>query len=278
MIMNEQQLPLTQALGFTREPFDKNIPSTYLFMSQQIKQLFNQLKQLLQRRGIALITGEIGAGKSTAIRTFIDQLEKNLYDIAYVADPTIGIRGILNSIAIQLHLEGGYFKWQLLEQLKQTIEKNAYDFNKTTLLIIDEVQHMDTKSLEQIRLFTNFKIDSQTPLNLILLGQPDVNKTIRLHSMQALSQRTTFRYHLSGLDRSEANAYITHHLAIAGRTDPLFTDDVIEEIFQQTKGIPRVINNLCYACLMEIYQQNKNMVDIPSLEKILIQWDMMKNI
>jgi len=276
--MTEQQLPLNQALGFTREPFDKNIPTKHLFLSQQIKQLFNQLKQLILRRGIALVTGEIGAGKSTAIRAFVDQLEPNRFDIAYIADPTIGIRGILNSIAIQLHLEGGYFKWQLLEQLKQAIEKNAYDFNKTTLLIIDEVQHLDTKALEQLRLFTNFKIDSQTPLNLILLGQSDVNKTIRLQSMQALSQRTTFRYHLSGLDKSEAKPYITHHLAIAGRTDPLFSDEVIEEIFQQSKGIPRVINNLCYACLVEIYQQNKSIVDTPNLEKVLIQWDMLLNI
>jgi general secretion pathway protein A len=272
--MTDQPLPLTQALGFTRQPFDKNIPTKQLFVSRQIKQLFSQLQQLLQRRGIALVTGEIGAGKSTAIRAFIDQLEPNRFDIAYIADPTIGIRGILNSIAIQLHLEAGYFKWQLLEKLKHTIEKNAYDFNKTTLLIIDEVQHLDSKALEQLRLFTNFKIDSQTPLNLVLLGQSDVNKTIRLQSMQALSQRTTFRYHLSGMDKAEANPYISHHLAIAGRTDPLFSDDVIEEIFQQAKGIPRIINNLCYACLVEIYQENKTIVDTPTLEKILIQWDL----
>jgi len=276
--MSQQPLPLTQALGLTRQPFDKNIPTKNLFMSQQINELFTMLRQFLQRRGIALITGEIGAGKSTAVRAFIDQLEPNLYDVAYIADPTIGIRGILNAIALQLRLEGGYFKWQLLESLKRTIEKNAYDFNKTTLLIIDEVQHMDARDLEQIRLFTNFKIDSQSPLNLILLGQADVNKTIRLHSMQALYQRTAFRYHVSGLNKSEAKAYITHHLALAGRTDPLFTDDVIDDIFQQAKGIPRVINNLCYACLADIYQQQKNIVDVPTLERVLILWDMSKNI
>jgi len=272
--MTEPTVTLTHALGFSQEPFDKNIPTKQLFLSHQIKQLFAQLKLLIQRRGIALITGEIGAGKSTAIRAFIEQLEHNRFDIAYIADPTIGIRGILNSIAMQLHLAGGYFKWQLLERLKQTIEKNAYDFNKTTLLIIDEVQHLIPSDLEQIRLFTNFKIDSQTPLNLILLGQPDVHKTIRLQSMQALSQRTTIRYHLSGLDKAEAKPYIAHHLAIAGRTDALFSDEVIEEIFHQAKGIPRVMNTLCYACLVEIYQQNKSLVDTASLEKVLIQWDL----
>lgn len=271
--MNNQTLPLPQALGFTRQPFDKNLPLKHLFLSQQIKELFSGLKHFLQRRGIAIITGEIGAGKSTTIRAFTEQLEKNHYDIAYIPDPTVGMRGILSSISGQLNLDGGYFKWQLLEKLKQCIEKNAYDFNKTTLLIIDEAQLLSTKTLEEIRLFTNFKIDSQSPLNLILSAQPDFQNTIHLNIMKALFQRINFRYHLSGLDTSEAKPYINHHLTVAGRTDELFTDDVINEIFQQAKGIPRVINSLAYGCLMEIYLQNKNIVDMPTLEKILLKWD-----
>jgi len=270
--MDKKPLPLLQYFGFTKQPFDKNLPLKHLFLSRQISQLFDQLKLFLHRRGIALITGEIGSGKSTAIRTFLEHLEKNNYDIAYIPDPTIGIRGILNSIAIQLNLQAGYFKWQLLERLKLSIEKNAQDFNKTTILIIDEAQLLNTKNLEEIRLFTNFKIDSHTPLNLILSGQPDLIKTIYLNSMKALCQRINFRYHLSGLDSSETKDYINNHLKYAGRTDTLFGDDVIEEIFQQAKGIPRVINNLCFDCLVEIYQQNKNIVEISTLEKVLLKW------
>jgi type II secretory pathway predicted ATPase ExeA len=270
--MEKQTVPLLQHFGFIRQPFDKNLPLKQLFVSKQIAQLFDQLKHFLHRRGIALITGEIGAGKSTALRAFTEQLEKNTCDIAYIPDPTIGIRGILNSIALQLNLEAGYFKWQLTEKLKHAIEKNAYDFNKFTLLIIDEAQLITTKNLEEIRLFTNFKIDSQTPMLLILSAQPDVTKTIHLNSMKALAQRINLRYHLSGLDASEAKEYILHHLKVAGKTDPLFTDDVIAEIFQQSKGIPRVMNNLCYDCLLEIYQQNKNIVDMPTIERVLMKW------
>lgn len=107
---------------------------------------------------------------------------------------------------------------------------------------------------------------------LILSAQPDVTKTIHLNSMKALAQRINLRYHLSGLDASEAKEYIHHHLKVAGRTDPLFTDDVISEIFQRSKGIPRVMNNLCFDCLLEIYQQNKNIVDMPTIERVLIKW------
>jgi type II secretory pathway predicted ATPase ExeA len=270
--MDKQPLPLMQAFGFTRQPFDKNLPLKQLFLSRQIKELFEHLKLLLHRKGIALITGEVGSGKSTAIRAFTEQLETTLFDIVYLSDPTLGIRGLLNAIARQLNLEGGYFKWQLTEKLKHHIEKNATDFNKTTLLIIDEAQLLNPKTLEDIRLFTNFKIDSQTPLNLILAAQPDFQQTIRLHSLKALFQRINFRYHITGLEAGEAQHYITHHLKVAGRTDPIFSDDVVSEIYQQAKGIPRVINNLCYDCLIDIYRAGKNVVDTATLEQVLLKW------
>ncbi len=270
--MDKQQLPLMQAFGFTKQPFDKNLPLKQLFLSRQINELFEHLKLLIQRKGIALITGEVGSGKSTAIRAFTENLETNLFDITYISDPTLGIRGILNSIALQLNLEAGYFKWQLTEKLKNHIEKNAADFNKTTLLIIDEAQLLNPKTLEEIRLFTNFKIDSQTPLNLILVAQPDFQQTIRLHSLKALFQRINFRYHVTGLEASEAASYINHHLKVAGRVDSIFSDDVVQEIYQQAKGIPRVINNLCYDCLLEIHREGKNVVDTATLERVMLRW------
>lgn len=271
--MNSSNLTFLEALGLTRQPFDKNLSARNLFHSRQIKELFQRLKLFLGRRGIAMVTGEIGAGKSTAIRAFTESLEPTHYDIAYIHDPTIGMRGILNDMAIQLNLEAGYFKWQLLEKLKHSIEKNASNFNKTTLLIIDEAQLLNTQVLEELRMFTNFKIDSASPLNLILLGQPELNKIIRLNSMKALLQRINCRYHLTGLETNEISEYVTHHLQIAGRSDCLFPNEVITEIFQQAQGIPRVINKLAYDCLLEIFQQNKNLVSQDILETVLVKWD-----
>lgn len=267
------KLSLTEALGLTREPFDKNLPAKDLFLSSQIQTLSDKLRFFLKRRGVAVITGEIGSGKSTAIRAFTEKLEKNLYDIAYVCDPTIGFKGILSQIASQLKLETCHFKWKLVERLKTYIEKNASEYNKTTLVVIDEAQLLKPEILEGLRLFTNFQFDSLSPMNLIFVGQPDFCDTIRLNSLKALNQRINFRYHISGLDKNEVNAYIKHHLEKAGRTDDLFTDDVINDIFQQAKGIPRVINNLCYECLIDIYQENKNIVDSTTFEKVLINLD-----
>jgi len=267
--MNNSNLTGLEALGFSRQPFAKELSLKHLFLSRQIRELFERFRQFLGRRGIAMITGDVGAGKSTAIRAFTEKLESNRYDIAYIDDPTIGMRGILNSMAAQLNLEAGYFKWQLLGKLKTIIKKNFDDYHKTTLLIIDEAQMLPVKILEELRMFTNFKIDSLCPLNLILMGQPELIKIIRLNSMKALYQRITLRYHMTGLDESEIKNYMAHHLQIAGRSDNLFSEEVISEIFQQAQGIPRMINNLCYECLLETVNLNKSIVDLPTLEVVL---------
>ncbi|MDZ7369518.1 MAG: AAA family ATPase [candidate division KSB1 bacterium] len=191
----------------------------------------------------------------------------------YIDDPTLGLRGMLSSIAHQLNLNAKFFKWQLVPELKAAIEKNFADYHKTTLLIIDDAQHLKPQALDELRLLTNFHIDSKAPLSLILLAQPEFRKLVQLQALEAFRQRLTLRVHLTGLAQSEAAAYVKHQLEIAGRTDTLFTDDVIAEIYQQAKGIPRLINTLCYECLLDIYRQQKNVVDLPTLEKVLCQYE-----
>ncbi len=267
--MNE----LNAHFGFLTEPFSKELSAKSLFMTQQLKTLFQRLDQLLRRRGIALITGEVGCGKSTAIRAFAEQIEKKQVDFVYIDDPTIGMRGVFNAIANQLNLSAKYFKWQLMTGLKAAIEKNCHDYGKTTVVVIDEAQLLKVPNLEELRLFTNFKIDSHSPMTLILLAHPDFTNLVRLKSLEAFRQRLVLRAHLNGLTTDEAHAYVKHHLEIAGRTDPLFTDDAITEIYQQAKGIPRLINTLCYECLYQIYSENKNIVDMPTVETVLLRYE-----
>ena len=259
--------------GFLTEPFTKSIAAKSLFISAQLETLFVRLRQLIARRGLALITGEIGSGKSTAIRAFAESLEKTLFDWVYIADPTIGMRGVWASVAVQLGLDCKFFKWQLMPTIKNAIEKNFHDYHKTTIIVIDDAQLLKPAALEEFRLFTNFRIDSQSPMMLILLAQPEFRKLVQLKALEAFSQRLTLRAHLTGLAQKEAKAYIGHHLAVAGRTDDLFTDDVITEIYQQAKGLPRLINTLCYDCLWEAYEQQKNLVDLPTIERVLCRYD-----
>jgi len=259
--------------GFITEPFSKEIATKSLFLSAQLKGLFERLRLFIGRRGIALITGEVGSGKSTAVRAFADTVDKNQHALVYIDNPTLGVRGMFNNVARQLNLNAPFFKWQLVSELKAAIEKNFTDYHKTTLLIIDDAQHLRPQALDELRLLTNFHIDSKAPLSLILLAQPEFRTIVQLKALEAFRQRLTVRIHLTGLAQDEAGAYVKHQLEVAGRTDMLFTDEVITEIYQQAKGIPRLINTLCYECLLEIYQQHKNLVDMPTLEKVLCQYD-----
>lgn len=267
------QNTLKAYFGFLTEPFSKEIATKSLFLSAQLKGVFERLQHFIGRRGIALITGEVGAGKSTALRAFTDTLDKNHHAVVYIDDPTLGLRGMFNSIARQLNLNTKFFTWQLVPELKAAIEKNFADYHKTTLVIIDDAQHLKPPALEALRLLTNFRIDSQAPLSLVLLAHPEFRTMVQLKALEAFSQRLTLRFHLTGLAQSEAAAYVKHQLEIAGHPDTLFTDDVIAEIYQQAKGIPRLINTLCYECLLDIYHQQKRVVDTPTLEKVLCQYD-----
>lgn len=263
----------TAYFGFLTEPFSKDIAAKSLFISKQLKALFTRLRQLIARRGLALITGEVGSGKSTAIRAFAESLEKNQFTWVYIDDPTIGMRGLWSSVAAQLGLNVKFFKWQLLPTIKNAIEKNFHDDHKTTVLVIDDAHLLKPAALEELRLFTNFRIDSHSPMLLILLAQPEFRNFLQLKALEAFSQRLVLRAQVTGLEQNEVKEYIHHHLAIAGRTDPLFTDDVITEIYHHAKGLPRVINTLCYDCLWEIYELQKNLVDLPTLERVLCRYD-----
>ena len=263
----------TAYFGFLTEPFAKDVAAKSLFITSQLKTLFARLTQLIARRGLALITGEVGSGKSTAIRAFAESLEKNQFDWVYLEDPTIGMRGLWTSVATQLGLNVKFFKWQLMPTIKSAIEKNYHDYHKTTIIVIDDAQLLKPAALEELRLFTNFKIDSHSPLMMILLAQPEFRKLIGLKALEAFSQRLTLRAHLTGLAQNEAKEYIAHHLTIAGRTDPIFTDDVIVEIYQHAKGLPRVINTICYDCLWDAYEQQNSLVDLPTLERVLCRYD-----
>lgn len=166
--------------GFLSEPFSKAIDPKALYISSQLQQLLQRLKLLLDRRAIALLTGDVGAGKTTALRGFIEQLDRNQYEVVYIDNPTLRVSGLLHSIAAQLNLDSPFYKWKLISYLKTAIEKNYHDYKKSTLIILDDAQLLPTPALwvsiplgEELRLFTNFRLDSHSPLTLILLAQPE---------------------------------------------------------------------------------------------------------
>lgn len=258
--------------GFMSMPFCKTTEPKNLFLSRLVKQLLDRLESLIGQRGIALLCGDVGAGKTTAMRAFVATLDANAHQIVYIDNPTIGSRGIFNTIANQLNIDPPYQKWQLIQTLKEIIEKNQREYKKTTVLIIDDAHLLKPPDLEEIRLFTNFRFDAYSPMTLILMAQPQLKQRLQLNSLQAFSQRITLQTQITGIEQNEAKPFIEHQINQAGRTDHIFSDNVCVDIYQQAKGLPRVMNYLCLNCLWEICRQNKNVVDAAILEKVLMEY------
>ncbi len=258
----------TSYFGLNENPFSIAPDPLYLYMSEHHREAFAHLKYGVKSDGgFVLLTGEVGAGKTTLCRSLLEQLPENVV-IAYVLNPKVSVIELLETICDELHItrpEQGSIK-QLVDRLNSyLLEANAH--GRKTVLIIDEAQNLSIDVLEQLRLLTNLETNRYKLLQIVLLGQPELLQILNRQEMRQLSQRVTARCHLGPLDAAEIGSYIRHRLNIAGCTRPLFPDTLSKTIWQLTGGIPRLINLVCDRALLGAYALECQQVD----SKILSQ-------
>jgi general secretion pathway protein A len=216
--------------GFKKTPFSDSPDAKQLFASQTWSQVKTRLEFLAQHHGVGLITGEVGAGKSTAARVFTATLNSSLYKILYV------------------HFSSGS-ALDLLRQIAGAVVRLNQSKKQHPILICDEAHLLPHPALEQLPLLLNFDMDSSRYLTLLLVGQPLLRRTLSLQMHEALRQRIGVQYHLEGLTREELDAYLTQQLKAAGVSQPLFDDTARQGMYQATKGIPRKVNKLAMTAL-----------------------------
>jgi len=248
--------------GFSATPFSRGIPTSKLFVAAGQEELKARLNYLVRERGIGLITGEIGSGKSTAVRAFVESLDPTRATVVYTANPLIGITGLYREMLGQLGEPVPMLRQQMVLALRRCCDVLTNERKKTPILIVDEAHLLDQRMLEELRLLLNVRMDSQSAAALVLVGHSELRRTLRLSIHEALWQRTTFRYHLRALDLTETGAYIRHQVEIAGyRGSALFSDGFVGKAFDYTKGIPRQINLVCTHALMAGCAQQKQVLD-----------------
>jgi general secretion pathway protein A len=235
--------------GFKKTPFSDSPDARQLFASAAWQQVKTRLEFLTQHHGVGLLTGEVGAGKSTAARLFTASLNPNLYKILYVHFASGTALDLLRQIALALSLEPVRFRGDLARQIADAIVRLNQDKKQHPILICDEAHLMPHAALEQLPLLLNFDMDSSRYLTLLLIGQPLLRRTLSLQMHDALRQRVSTHYHLEGLTREELDAYLSQQLKAAGVTQPLFDDTARQGLYQATKGIPRKINKLALTAL-----------------------------
>ncbi len=247
--------------GFSRMPFGKDLAPGMLHTHDAHAQAVARIQWCISEQAIGVISGECGAGKTVAARAAVAGLDASRHTVLYLGTPGVGLRGIYGLIVTALGGTPRFHHAALIPQAQELLAAESSERGKQVLLIIDEAHLLDADSLEGIRCLSNLGMDQTAPFGLLLLGQPTLRHRLRRGAFTALDQRVAVRYAITGLERAETTSYVAHHLALAGRSDTLFSDDAIELIHDVSRGLPRQVNNLAVSSLIAAFASKKSIVD-----------------
>ena len=263
---------LNDCYGFASTPFTKSIPSGNLFPSRGHQEIQGRLAFALQEHLPALITGDVGTGKSTAIRAFAHSLDPNVYAVVYLSNPHLSVTTLYRQILLALQVEPAFGFSRLLPQLRSTLSDLARK-GRFVLLVVDEAHLLPPQLFDQLRFLLNDAMDSTSLLTLVLLGQPDLAHKLRFAPFEALRQRIAVRYHLRPFDLEETAAYVKHHLRVADAQSQIFSDGFVSGVHDHTKGVARKINNVCRSALLLGATEHKQILDETDLKRVLLDLD-----
>lgn len=263
-----------QFYGFTRQPFSRDIPTNDLFPAETQMEVAARLDHLTRERGMGLLTGETGSGKSTAVRRFVATLDANRYFTVYLSNPLLGMSGIYRELLTSLGHEPLFSRPKMVARIRIVLDDLIQNKRRIPFVIFDEAHLLPDVAFEQLRLLFSTSMDSQSLGVLLLVGQPELRRTLRLAAHEAFFQRLTTIYHLSPLDLAQNTAYIRHHVQFAGYlSGQLFTDDAVTRIYDHTKGVPRLINRLCIHALIAGAIENKTLIEESLVRKAIADLD-----
>ncbi len=244
-----------------KTPFG-NVPARSAFYrSPQHEEALQRLRYVIEhRKGVAMLIGEVGCGKTTVIRALSDFFDKDKYQFQTISNPALGPTDLIKAILLKLagHANNGS-KADLLERLHQHLFQNAEN-GVSTALAIDEAHVIGNKaSLDELRMLLNIQSDDEFLITLILLGQPPLLKNIS--ELQPLKERISIKFNLEPLDPQNTLDYIVHRLKWAGATRDIFTREAVQAVYEFAGGLPLRINNLCDRCLLFGLMRQTRMVD-----------------
>jgi general secretion pathway protein A len=247
--------------GFRERPFEITPDPKFLYLSENHKEALAHLTYAVrERRGFTVVTGEVGTGKTILVQTLLSKLDGNT-KTAYLFNPMMGSTDFLHYICQDLGLKSqNKSKGQYLSQLHKFL-MSCYSKNETVVLIVDEAHKLDPKLLEEVRLLTNLETSKNKLLQVILIGQPELNEIMEKPEFRQLKQRVSLRYHVHPLNKEDTKKYVRKRLRVAGTFNlNIFTPKALNKIYRYTKGIPRLINIVCDNALLMGYATDQKVI------------------
>jgi len=262
-----------QFFGLSREPFSIAPDPRYLYMSERHREALAHLLYGVNGGGggFVLLTGEIGAGKTTVCRCLLEQIPRRC-NVAYIFNPKLTVEELLLSVCAEFHipiarLKGPHSLKDLVDALNEYLLR-THAISHNNVLIVDEAQNLSADVLEQLRLLTNLETNERKLLQIILIGQPELRDMLEQPELEQLAQRVVARYHLKALSADETRRYIRHRLEVAGLTTAVpFTEIALRRIHEISRGVPRRVNLLCDRALLGAYARGRPAADERMIEK-----------
>ncbi|MBC7995990.1 MAG: AAA family ATPase [Rhizobacter sp.] len=263
--------------GLRQEPFSIAPDPRYLYMSERHREaLAHLLYGVRGGGGVVLLTGEIGAGKTTVCRCFLEQIPKRC-NVAYIFNPKLTVVELLKTVCeeFRIPLDPDRLRSETVKEYLDPINEfllKTHAVGLNNVLIIDEAQNLSPEVLEQLRLLTNLETSERKLLQIILIGQPELRDMLARPDLEQLAQRVTARYHLKALSQAETTQYIRHRLSVAGLSGLVpFERDARKRIHQLSRGVPRRINLLCDRALLGAYAGGRSRVNRDTIDKAAVE-------
>ncbi len=253
--------------ALTRYPFEPSIGIDELFPTRGQEEADARIRHLLELRGIGLLTGEPGCGKSTVCRRIAGNLHPGLYRHRYISLTTGSVVDLYTAILQAFGLPLTKQRAQAFHAIREEVSRQVKDGRQMPFLVIDEAHLLAAGLLEELRLLTNYRMDSDNRLCLLLAGHTELRKRLAMAVYESLSQRVVVRCHLDGLEREEVTGYLEHRLKLAGAAVPLFRDEAVEAIAQATNGVPRRIDRVAHLALCAAAIGKRDLVDTSDVQK-----------
>ena len=255
--------------GLSRTPFTRDIPTDALYASIPLEETLGRLDYAAQRQWFAVVTGDCGTGKTTTIRRFSEQLSPSKFKVLYISDSKLTPRHFYKGLLEQLGCESKFYRGDAKRQLHREIELMRGIHDLSPVVVVDEAHLLDKEMLEEVRFLLNFKMDAQSPMTLILVGQNELWDRLSLQTYAAIRQRIDVQCKLQHYDRAQAESYIQSHMAYAQADRDIFSSGAIDDIYRFSGGAARLINKACTHCLMYGAQNKHRIIDDHMVKRVI---------